>query len=69
MPPASVVSWQLLKRSVDARKKNAVHFVVNLRVQLADGALPRPQKGVQVALWKSRQPWSVAPASALRRRL
>lgn len=67
VPPASVVSWQLLKRSVDARKKNAVHFVVNLRVQLADGALPRPQKGVQVALWKSRQPWSVAPASALRR--
>ena len=63
--PAAVVSWQLLKRSVDARKKSAVHFVANLRVQLADDAVPRPAKGVQVAPWKPRQPWAVAPARAL----
>lgn len=36
--PADIAAIRLLKRSVDARKKNDVHFVATLGVELAGGA-------------------------------
>ena len=48
-----VTSFSLVKRSVDARKKNNVHFNATFRVELADGALEkaRPLRGVRVGIW------------------
>ncbi len=49
----SLVSFQILRKSVDARKKRDVHFVVNVQVEIAGvGGLEElhPARGVQVLL-------------------
>ncbi len=38
VPPSDVASIRLIKRSVDARKRNDVHFVATLAVELEGGA-------------------------------
>ncbi len=38
VPPSDIASYRLLKRSVDARKRNDVHFVATFAVELAGGA-------------------------------
>ena len=51
--PEDVVSFSLVKRSVDARKKSNVHFNATFRVELAEGALEKalPLRGVRVGAW------------------
>ncbi len=48
-----IASFSLVKRSVDARKKNNVHFNATFRVELVEGALEkvRPLRGVRVGAW------------------
>ncbi len=53
LSPEDIASFSLVKRSVDARKKNNVHFNATFRVELADGALEKacPLRGVRVGIW------------------
>ncbi len=66
--PADIAAIHLLKRSVDARKKNDVHFVATLGVELAGGpaaeqaaleAAAGRKSGVNVKLHKPYQPLQV----------
>ena len=50
---------KLLKRSIDARKKSNVHGVVTVAVELAEGAAPRPTKGVAVKAYEPPEPLSI----------
>ena len=50
---------KLLKRSIDARKKSNVHGVVTVAVELAEGADPRPVKGVAVKAYEPPEPLSI----------
>ncbi|WP_368077084.1 NAD(P)/FAD-dependent oxidoreductase [Adlercreutzia equolifaciens] len=50
---------KLLKRSIDARKKSNVHGVVTVAVELAEGAAPRPAKGVAVKAYEPPEPLSI----------
>lgn len=55
----AVTEVQLLKRSIDARKKSNVHGVVTAAVELAEGAAPQPAKGVTVRAYESPEPLSI----------
>lgn len=61
---------RLLKRSVDARKKANVHGVVAVAVELAEGAVPMPAKGVAVKPYEPTAPLGIptVPADAGRPR-
>ncbi|MCI8468482.1 MAG: FAD-dependent oxidoreductase [Eggerthellaceae bacterium] len=61
--PADVASARVLRRSVDARKKAAVHFVCALAVDLAPGARPRPARGVAVTPYEPPAPLAVPDAA------
>lgn len=62
--PADIGRVDLLKRSIDARKKNDVHFVASFAVELADSALERLllagearfARGVKVSSFSSYRP-------------
>ncbi len=62
--PRAVESIAVLKRSVDARKKNNVHFVMTCAVELSDGCKLRPVRGVNVKDHAPRVPLAVPDASA-----
>ena len=72
VPPAEIAEIRLLKRSVDARKRNDVHFVATLGVSLAGGAEAEDaalkaasgRKGPQVKAHIPYEPLSVPDASA-----
>ena len=72
VPPSEIAEIRLLKRSVDARKRNDVHFVATLGVSLAGGALAEDaalkaasgRKGPQVKAHIPYEPLSVPDASA-----
>lgn len=55
----ALVEVKLLKRSIDARKKSNVHGVVTVAVELAEGADPRPVKGVAVKAYEPPEPLSI----------
>lgn len=67
---AALESIRLLKRSVDARKKANVHGVVAVAVELAEGAVPMPAKGVAVKPYEPTAPLGIptVPADAGRPR-
>lgn len=54
-----ITEVKLLKRSIDARKKSNVHGVVTVAVELAEGADPRPVKGVAVKAYEPPEPLSI----------
>lgn len=56
---SALVEVKLLKRSIDARKKSNVHGVVTVAVELAEGAAPRPVKGVAVKAYDPPEPLSI----------
>ncbi|WP_353955111.1 FAD-dependent protein [uncultured Adlercreutzia sp.] len=55
----TITEVKLLKRSIDARKKSNVHGVVTVAVELAEGAAPRPAKGVAVKAYEPPEPLSI----------
>ena len=55
----AITEVKLLKRSIDARKKSNVHGVVTVAVELAEGADPRPAKGVAVKAYEPPEPLSI----------
>lgn len=55
----AVTEAELLKRSIDARKKSNVHGVVTVAVELAEGAAPRSAKGVAVKAYEPAAPLSI----------
>lgn len=55
----AITEVKLLKRSIDARKKPNVHGVVTVAVELAEGAAPRPAKGVAVKAYEPPEPLSI----------
>lgn len=55
----ALVEVKLLKRSIDARKKSNVHGVVTVALELAEGAAPRPAKGVAVKAYEPPEPLSI----------
>ena len=55
----AITEVKLLKRSIDARKKSNVHGVVTVAVGLAEGAAPRPAKGVAVKAYEPPEPLSI----------
>lgn len=55
----AVTEVKLLKRSIDARKKSNVHGVVTVALELAEGAAPRPTKGVTVKAYDPPEPLSI----------
>ena len=55
----AITEVKLLKRSIDARKKSNVHGVVTVAVELAEGAAPRPTKGVAVKAYEPPEPLSI----------
>lgn len=55
----AITEVKLLKRSIDARKKSNVHGVVTVAVELAEGADPRPVKGVAVKAYEPPEPLSI----------
>ena len=61
----AVGSVVALKRSVDARKKSNVHFVMTCAVELSDGCEPRPVRGVSVKDHAPRASLAVPDASAV----
>ncbi len=63
--PHAVGNVVVLKRSVDARKKSNVHFVMTCAVELSDGCEPRPARGVNVKDHAPRAPLVVPDASAV----
>lgn len=56
---SAITEVKLLKRSIDARKKSNVHGVVTVAVELAEGADPRPVKGVAVKAYEPPEPLSM----------
>ncbi len=72
VPPSEIAEIRLFKRSVDARKRNDVHFVATLGVSLAGGAeaenaalkAASGRKGPQVKAHIPYEPFSVPDASA-----
>ncbi|WP_451917449.1 FAD-dependent protein [Adlercreutzia rubneri] len=56
---SAITEVKLLKRSIDARKKSNVHGVVTVAVGLAEGAAPRPAKGVAVKAYEPPEPLSI----------
>ena len=56
---SAITEVKLLKRSIDARKKSNVHGVVTVAVELAEGAAPRPAKGVAVKAYEPPEPLSI----------
>lgn len=56
---SDITEVKLLKRSIDARKKSNVHGVVTVAVELAEGADPRPVKGVAVKAYEPPEPLSI----------
>ena len=56
---SAITEVKLLKRSIDARKKSNVHGVVTVAVELAEGADPRPAKGVAVKAYEPPEPLSI----------
>lgn len=56
---SAITEVKLLKRSIDARKKSNVHGVVTVAVELAEGADPRPVKGVAVKAYEPPEPLSI----------
>lgn len=56
---SALVEVKLLKRSIDARKKSNVHGVVTVAAGLAEGAAPRPAKGVAVKAYEPPEPLSM----------
>lgn len=59
---SAITEVKLLKRSIDARKKSNVHGVVTVAVELAEGADPRPVKGVTVKAYEPPEPLSIPHA-------
>ena len=55
----AITEVKLLKRSIDARKKSNVQGVVTVAVELAEGAAPRPAKGVAVKAYEPPEPLSI----------
>lgn len=55
----AITEVKLLKRSIDARKKSNVHGVVTVALELAEGAAPRPAKGVAVKAYEPPEPLSI----------
>lgn len=56
---SAITEVKLLKRSIDARKRSNVHGVVTVAVELAEGAAPRPAKGVAVKAYEPPEPLSI----------
>lgn len=56
---SAITEVKLLKRSIDARKKSNVHGAVTVAVELAEGAAPRPAKGVAVKAYEPPEPLSI----------
>lgn len=56
---SAITEVKLLKRSIDARKKSNVHGIVTVAVELAEGADPRPVKGVAVKAYEPPEPLSI----------
>lgn len=56
---SAITEVKLLKRSIDARKKSNLHGVVTVAVELAEGADPRPVKGVAVKAYEPPEPLSI----------
>ena len=56
---SAITEVKLLKRAIDARKKSNVHGVVTVAVELAEGAAPRPAKGVAVKAYEPPEPLSI----------
>ena len=56
---SAITEVKLLKRSIDARKKSNVHGVMTVAVELAEGADPRPVKGVAVKAYEPPEPLSI----------
>ena len=56
---SAITEVKLLKRSIDARKKSNVHGVVTVAVGFAEGAAPRPAKGVAVKAYEPPEPLSI----------
>ena len=61
----AITEVKLLKRSIDARKKSNVHGVVTVAVELAEGAAPRPAKGVAVKAYEPPEPLSIPHLSLI----
>ena len=55
----AVTEAELLKRSIDARKKSNVHGVVTVAVELAEDVALRPTKGVAVKAYEPPEPLSI----------
>ena len=69
LAPLDISSFSLVKRSIDARKKNNVHFNATFSVELAQGALEkaRPLRGVRVGAWNPPSALSVPDLSSCAR--
>lgn len=68
--PDDLITYAIVKRSVDARKKRNVHFVATLDVELVDAqaeevllAGAHPQKGIAVTTSKSYVPLAIPDCS------
>ena len=68
--PDDLITYAIVKRSVDARKKRNVHFVATLDVELVDAqaeeallAGTHPQKGIAVTTSKSYVPLAIPDCS------
>lgn len=68
--PDDLITYVIVKRSVDARKKRNVHFVATLDVELVDAqaeeallAGTHPQKGIAVTTSKSYVPLAIPDCS------
>ncbi|WP_172136352.1 NAD(P)/FAD-dependent oxidoreductase [Adlercreutzia sp. ZJ473] len=62
--PDAVGDVRLLRRSVDARRKRSVHFVVTCAVEVPDAVSPRPAKGVSVKPHVPPEPLRVPDCAA-----
>ncbi len=64
-PPDAVLSWQLAKRSVDARKKDRVHFILTVDVTVRDeAAVLRGKKCRREAVSRvEKKPYIIPPLS------
>ena len=62
-----IASFSLVKRSVDARKKENVHFNATFCVELAEGALEkaRPLRGVRACAWNPPEPLEIPDLSGV----
>lgn len=59
-----VLSWRILRKSMDARQRNSLQFVYSLVVDVADGAPPKSSSDVKVEVFRPKTFFDPDPGSA-----